>query len=138
MAKPLPPVSVHFLGTCSGGGPIVSRNCSSLAVDFGNDIWLFDVADGTVSRLQFSSLKMANISRIFITHMHADHVLGLVAVMTTLMSGAGTTKEESENLKQAGTDKKVSLVYVVVKLRTVRPSSIFMVRSGCGSSYGRA
>ena len=23
----------------AGGGPIVSRNCSSLAVDFANDIW---------------------------------------------------------------------------------------------------
>lgn len=34
----LPSVAVHFLGTCSGGGPIRSRNCSSLSVDLGNDL----------------------------------------------------------------------------------------------------
>ena len=106
-AKPIPAVSVHFLGTCSGGGPIPSRNCSSLAVDFGNDIWLFDAADGTLGRLHQSSLKMANISRIFITHMHADHVLGLVAIMATIMSGVGTTEASLEKLRELGTGKQV-------------------------------
>lgn len=105
--KPLPPVSIHFLGTCSGGGPIASRNCSSLAVDFGNDIWLFDAADGTLGRLHQSPLKMGNISRIFITHMHADHVLGLVSILTTIMSGVSMTEAGLQKLKEDGLKKKV-------------------------------
>lgn len=107
MAKPLPPVSVHFLGTCSGGGPIVSRNCSCTAVDFGNEIWLFDAADGSHFRVQQSSLKMSNITRIFVTHMHADHTLGIVPIMTTLMSGVNAGPDYLERLKKQGTHKKV-------------------------------
>jgi len=105
----LPSVAVHFLGTCSGGGPIRSRNCSSLSVDLGNDIWLFDTADGTLGRLHQSPLKMGNFSKIFITHMHADHVLRLVSVMTTILSGVGMTEGALESLKKAGTNKKVRL-----------------------------
>ncbi|WWC93802.1 hypothetical protein V866_000638 [Kwoniella sp. B9012] len=107
-AKPLSPVSVTFLGTSSGGGPILSRNCSSLAVDFGNEIWLFDAADGTLMRLHQSSLRIANISRIFITHMHADHTLGLVAIMMTIMSGVGVKPGENEELAKLGKKKKAT------------------------------
>ncbi|ORY35568.1 beta-lactamase-like protein [Naematelia encephala] len=135
--KPLPPVVVHFLGTCSGGGPIVSRNCSSLAVDFGNDVWreylltshpslrlletiaiVFDAADGTLPRLQQSSIKLSHISRIFVTHMHADHVLGIVSILTTIMSGIGETDEDRERLKEQGTEKRASVnLYGPVGLR---------------------
>ena len=69
---------------------------------------VFDAADGTLPRLHQSSLKLTNITRIFITHLHADHVLGLVAIMTTIMSGIGTTPDDLERLKAKGTDKKVS------------------------------
>ena len=105
----------------SGGGPIPSRNCSSLAVDFGNDIWsgssgllavqvlitVFDAADGTLNRLHQSALKLSNISRIYITHLHADHVLGVVSIMTTIMSGVTATEESRKALKAQGTQKKV-------------------------------
>ncbi|WRT68420.1 uncharacterized protein IL334_005396 [Kwoniella shivajii] len=106
--KPLPPVSVTFLGTSSGGGPILSRNCSSLGVDFGNETWLFDTADGTLMRLHQSSLRIASISRIFITHMHADHTLGLVAIMMTIMSGVGVKPGENEELAKLGKKKKAT------------------------------
>ena len=108
-AKPIPPVSIHFLGTCSGGGPTIARNCSSLAVEFGNDIWLFDVADGTLGRILQSSLKLANISRVFITHMHADHVLGLVAVVAKIMSGISLPESDLDKSKRVDIDKKVDV-----------------------------
>jgi len=41
--------------------------------------------------------------------MHADHVLGLVSVMTTILSGVGMTEGALESLKEAGTNKKVRL-----------------------------
>lgn len=69
---------------------------------------VFDAADGTLPRLHQSSLKLTNISRIFITHLHADHVLGLVAILTTIMSGIGTKPDDLERLKAQGTAKKAS------------------------------
>ncbi|KAK4684986.1 ribonuclease Z, partial [Tremellales sp. Uapishka_1] len=113
--KPLPPVSVHFLGTCSGEvTDQVSFDGESLptadtTVDFGHDIWLFDAADATLQRLHQSSLKMSNITRIFITHMHADHVLGVVSILTTIMSGVGMTPAMAEALAKEGTSKKASI-----------------------------
>ncbi|RXK41148.1 hypothetical protein M231_01551 [Tremella mesenterica] len=118
-------VSVHFLGTCAGAGPVVSRNCSSLAVDFGNEVWVFDAADGTLGRLHQSSLKMSNVTRIFITHMHADHVLGLVPILTTIMSGVGVTDDDLEELRQKGTSKKPTVnIYGPAGLRKLVRTTI--------------
>jgi ribonuclease Z len=50
---------------------------------------------------------MVNISRIFVTHMHADHVLGVVAIMAVIMSGVGQTEAGLARLRAAGTAKKV-------------------------------
>ena len=55
-----------------------------------------------------SSLKMSNISRIFISHMHGDHVLGIVAVLKQIMTGVGMTEEQMEELRKQGQYKKVS------------------------------
>jgi len=41
--------------------------------------------------------------------MHADHVLGLVWVLSHILSGIGTTEESREKVAQMGTEKKVSL-----------------------------
>lgn len=69
---------------------------------------VFDCADGTLNRLMQSPLKVANISRIFITHMHADHVLGLVWVLAHVLSGIGTTEESRQKVADMGVDKKVT------------------------------
>ncbi|KAK8854758.1 hypothetical protein IAR55_003497 [Kwoniella newhampshirensis] len=134
--KLLPPVSVHFLGTSSGGGPIVSRNCSSLGVDFGNEIWLFDAADATLSRLHQSSLRIANITRLFITHMHADHVLGLVPVLTTVMSGIGVKSGANERLKELGTKKQATInIYGPVGLRKLIRTCLTLTSATLAGAY---
>ncbi|WVR00023.1 hypothetical protein IAU59_007165 [Kwoniella sp. CBS 9459] len=137
-AKPLPPVSVTFLGTSSGGGPILSRNCSSLAVDFGQEIWVVDAADGTLMRLHQSSVRIANITRLFITHMHADHVLGIVAILMTIMSGVGNQPGDVEKTAALGLDKKASfniygpvgvrkLIRTTLQLTSVNLSGVYAV-----------
>ncbi|KAI9637497.1 beta-lactamase-like protein [Dioszegia hungarica] len=133
-AKRQAPVSVHFLGTC--GGPLVSRACSSLAVDFGNDIWIFDAADGTTGRLHQSSLKMSNISRIFITHMHADHTLGLVSILTQIMCGVGVSAADLERQKAKGTDRKADInIFGPVGLRKLIRTSLQLVGATLAGAY---
>ncbi|KAJ7833686.1 beta-lactamase-like protein [Mycena olivaceomarginata] len=73
-------MTVTFLGTCSGGGPNESRNCSSLIVDCLRDgsLWMVDCAEGTIRQFDFQPrdtpvrLKPQSVSKLFITHMHAD------------------------------------------------------------------
>jgi len=44
--------------------------------------------------------------------MHADHVLGLVAILTMIMSGMGMTAGALDRLKEEGIRKKVSMAII--------------------------
>ena len=78
-----------FLGT-SSGAPSFTRNVSSLALRTQNEIWLFDCGEATQHQLMRSKLKYANITKIFITHMHGDHIFGLPGLICAI-SGARTS-----------------------------------------------
>ena len=70
---------IQFLGT-GAGQPSKSRNVSSLALkllDELNEIWLFDCGEGTQNRILETTIRPRKISRIFITHLHGDHIFGL-------------------------------------------------------------
>ncbi|TFK26392.1 hypothetical protein FA15DRAFT_292579 [Coprinopsis marcescibilis] len=85
-------MSIMFLGTASGGGPSESRNCSSLACDFMDDLslWLVDCAEGTQRQFQLQpqegfKYRVNKVTKIFITHMHADHIMGIVPLLRNLL-----------------------------------------------------
>lgn len=72
-----PQVRVQFLGT---GSMVCSetRHVSSLGLGIGKIWWIFDCGEGTQMQLSKSIIHSTNITRIFITHMHGDHVFGNV------------------------------------------------------------
>ncbi|KAG7092228.1 hypothetical protein E1B28_008594 [Marasmius oreades] len=87
-------LSVTFLGTSSGGGPSISRNCSSLIADvLGNgNLWMVDCAEGTTR--QFANQpwthgqrnpRLSQVKKMFITHMHADHVMGIIPLLRNVL-----------------------------------------------------
>ena len=78
-------MNITFLGT-SSGVPTLTRNVSSLALKLSqkSDIWLFDCGEGTQHQLMKSNLKSSQIKKIFITHMHGDHIYGLPGLLATL------------------------------------------------------
>ena len=75
---------ITFLGT-SAGVPTRSRNVSCVAFRPAQrgEVWLFDCGEGTQHQLLRSDLNISQITRIFITHMHGDHVLGLMGLLAT-------------------------------------------------------
>lgn len=75
--------TISFLGT-SSGIPTKQRLTTSTLVRLDNHGYLFDVGEGTQRQLQFTTLKAAIVDKIFITHMHADHVLGLIGVLLSM------------------------------------------------------
>jgi len=78
-------VNITFLGT-SSGVPTLSRNVSSLALKLSQkaEVWLFDCGEGTQHQLIKSTIKSSQIRKIFITHMHGDHIYGLPGLLATL------------------------------------------------------
>ena len=80
-----------FLGT-SAGVPTRKRNVSSVALQLPQrgELWLFDCGEGTQHQLLRSDLNLSQLTRVFITHMHGDHVYGLMGLLATCgMAGAG-------------------------------------------------
>ncbi len=78
-------MEITFLGT-SSGVPTRSRNVSSLALRLPqrSEVWLFDCGEGTQHQLLRSPIKISQIRRIFITHMHGDHIFGLMGLLATI------------------------------------------------------
>lgn len=78
-------MELQFLGTGSGV-PAKHRNVSSLALkllDELNETWLFDCGEATQHQILRTSLKPRKVSKIFITHMHGDHIFGLPGFLSS-------------------------------------------------------
>lgn len=77
-------MDITFLGT-SSGVPTKARNVSSVALRLPQraEIWLFDCGEGTQHQLLHSDLKTSQIRRIFITHLHGDHIFGLMGLLAS-------------------------------------------------------
>ncbi|MGJ3251117.1 MAG: ribonuclease Z [Elainellaceae cyanobacterium] len=73
-----------FLGT-SSGVPTRSRNVSSIALRLPQraEVWLFDCGEGTQHQILRSDLRVSQITRIFVTHMHGDHIYGLMGLLAS-------------------------------------------------------
>lgn len=75
-------LSVRFLGT-SASRPTVERNVTSIAVIREGDTLLFDCGEGTQRQMMRYGITFA-LADIFFTHMHADHMLGIIGLFRTL------------------------------------------------------
>lgn len=78
-------MELTFLGT-GAGMPSSRRNVSAIALRFTdrkNAFWLFDCGEGTQHQIMRSSLKLSKLEKVFITHMHGDHLYGLPGLLTS-------------------------------------------------------
>lgn len=72
-------MQLQFLGT-GAGMPSKERNTSALAVKLLEErgtIWLFDCGEATQHQILHTTIKPRKIEKIFITHLHGDHIFGL-------------------------------------------------------------
>lgn len=76
-------IKLQFLGTCAGL-PSKERNVSSLVIQmlqYKDECWMFDCGEATQHQLLYSSLSLSKINKIFISHLHGDHIFGLPGLL---------------------------------------------------------
>lgn len=49
-----------------------------------NKTWMIDCGEGTQNQLMCMPLKPSTIDKIFITHLHGDHIWGLPGMIATI------------------------------------------------------
>ena len=75
-------LSIRILGT-SASRPTVERNVSSLAVIREGETLMFDCGEGTQRQMMRWGVAFS-LADIFFTHLHADHILGVIGLIRTM------------------------------------------------------
>lgn len=78
-------MELFFLGT-GAGAPNSKRNVSSVIlnlIQMQRGVWLFDCGEATQHQLMRSPFSSRQIEKIFISHLHGDHVFGLPGIISS-------------------------------------------------------
>jgi ribonuclease Z len=109
-------VQLLFLGT-SGSWPTPKRNPSAVALKRGPEVILFDCGEGTQRQFMQSPLSFMRVSRIFISHFHGDHFLGLPGLVQTM-----TMNGREDSLHVYGPQGASETVHTLLKFGYFAPS----------------
>src|SRR3989344_7329781 len=103
-------IQIVFLGTANAI-PTKLRSHNSILIKWKNHNLLFDAGEGAQRQLRFADISPSKITKILLTHWHADHSLGLSGLIYTLamadykgkleIYGPKKTKEKIHALESA-------------------------------------
>ncbi|MEA3329795.1 MAG: ribonuclease Z [Nanoarchaeota archaeon] len=119
-------IKVTFLGTGSAV-PTARKNHPAILLNYKSENILFDCGEGTQRQFRKANISPSKLTRIFISHWHGDHVLGIPGLLYTLnlndykkelkiYGPKGTKKFMREIMKTYANVNKLNLkIYEVTK-----------------------
>ena len=72
-----------FLGT-GAAVPSKNRNHIGIAFKFEGEVFLFDCGENIQRQMLFTEISPMKINKIFITHLHGDHILGIPGLLQSM------------------------------------------------------
>ncbi|HEX7056453.1 MAG TPA: ribonuclease Z [Bacilli bacterium] len=78
-------MELYFFGT-GAGTPTKARNVTSIALRLLEErgvFWMFDCGEGTQHQVLHSPLKLGRLEKLFVTHLHGDHLYGIPGLLTS-------------------------------------------------------
>jgi len=124
-------MEITFLGT-SGCIPTDRRGLSAVYLSYLGEPLLFDCGEGTQRQMRHAGLNFMSLDNIYLTHLHADHFLGLGGMIQSMdflerktpltIHGPKGTKETVEKLLTLGT---FELDYLTVNVHEVDAGLVF-------------
>jgi len=112
---------VTFLGT-AGAMPTVNRFPSAIVVNREGEHILLDCGEGAQKQMMSTRTGM-NPSAIFLTHLHADHILGMPGLLQTL-----SLNGREEPVRVFGPQGTAQFVDLICEFRYTRPNYPVQVR----------
>ena len=64
--------------------PTKERNHSGIHLQYKSENFLFDCGEGIQRQMRIAGLKISKINKIFISHWHGDHAIGIIGLMSSM------------------------------------------------------
>lgn len=82
-------IDLILLG-CGGNMPMPNRFLSSVFINYQGRKILIDCGEGTQISMKIKNCGFKNIDLICITHLHGDHIIGLIGLLSTIGNSSRT------------------------------------------------
>jgi ribonuclease Z len=133
------PINITFLGT-SQAIPTAKRNHTSILLQYKDENILFDCGEGTQRQFRKAHLNPCKLTRLFITHWHGDHILGIAGLLQTLLLNSynktlyiygprGTKQDLGELLRLLVPYNKIPLIVQEVSEGKILENKDFYIES---------
>jgi ribonuclease Z len=120
-------LQVIFLGT-GGSIPTPQRGLSAVAIRRKSELLLFDCGEGTQRQMIQVGVGFHRKTKIFITHMHGDHILGLPGLLQTM--SLLDREKKLEIYGPQGIKAFVEAISQTVRFSLIFPVEVYEVEAG--------
>ena len=107
---------------CGGNVPLPNRNLSSLFLNYKGKKILIDCGEGTQVSMRMKNCGFKDIDLILITHLHGDHIIGLIGLLST-MGNSGKVNDLTivgpQGITEAMNAIKVLIEYLPYKINII-------------------